>query len=85
MTLPETSSAPDLFTILGDAPTAGVVADVGEEVDATSEARQTDRDIEWAAADVLADDPAIPLDHVDQCLADDQRALFAHETSSCTR
>ncbi len=57
--------------------TARVVADVGEEVDAAAQPRQSDRDIERAAADVLADDLAVALDDVDQRLADHQRPSHA--------
>ncbi len=69
------------FDVFDDAVTAGVVADVGEEVDVSAEPRKADGDIEWAAADVFADDLAVPLDDVDQRLADDQRALGAHVDS----
>ena len=83
--LPETSCTPELFDVLDDAPAAGVVADVGEEVDATAEPRQPDRDVERAAADVLAGDLAVALDDVDQRLADDQRALRAHGSHASFR
>ena len=67
---------------------AGVVADVGEEVDAAAEPGQADGDVEWAAADVFADDLAVPLDDVDQGFADDERALLLmpapfHQSPQC--
>ena len=70
--------APDVF---GDAPAAFVVADMGEEVDTAAEPRQPDRHVEWAAADVLAEDLAVALDDVDQGLPDHERAFAAQWTS----
>ena len=51
-----------------------VVADVGEEVDATIEPAQPDRDVERTTPDVFAEDVPVALDDVDQGLADDQGA-----------
>jgi hypothetical protein len=57
------------FHVVDDAAAAGVVTDVGEEVDAAAQPGQTHSHVQWAAADVLADDPPVPLDDVDQRLA----------------
>jgi hypothetical protein len=43
------------FDVVDDATAAFVVADVGEEVDATTQPRESDRDVQRAAADVLAE------------------------------
>src|SRR5689334_21893960 len=64
--------------MVGDAATAFVIADVGEEVDAAAEARQPDGDVQRAAADVFANDLTVSLDDVDQGFADDQRAIGVH-------
>ena len=57
--------------------TARVVADVGEEVDAAAQPAQPDRDVERAAADVLAESPGPSrFDDVDQRLADDRARGF---------
>ena len=45
---------PRAFDVVDDAAAAVVVADVGEEVDAAAQPGQADRDVERAAADVLA-------------------------------
>ena len=62
------------FDVLGDAPSTGVVGDVGEEVDSSAQPGQPDGHVERAAADVLASYLAVTLDDVDQRLADDQGA-----------
>jgi hypothetical protein len=59
-----------LFDVVDDATAARIFADVGEEVDAATQPRESDRDIQGAAADVLAGDLSVPLDDVDQRLAD---------------
>jgi hypothetical protein len=42
-----------LFDVVDDSPAAWVATDVGEEVDAAAQPRESDRDIQVAAADVL--------------------------------
>src|SRR5882724_9704550 len=64
-----------MFDVVDNAPATRVVADMGEEVHATTQPREPDRDVQRAAADVLAGDLAVPFDDVDQCLADHQCPL----------
>ena len=76
--------------MVDDAAAAFVVRDVGEEVDVAVQPAESDGDVEWAAADVLAEDLAIALDDVDQRLADDERpthdwSLPAANASSVAR
>ena len=58
---------------------------MSEEVDAAAQSREADGNVQRTAADVLADDLAVALDDIDQCLADDQCALGFHRDSFCIR
>src|ERR1700744_3583646 len=71
--------------VLGDAPAIRVVADVGEKVDVTAQPGQTDRNVERAAADVLAGDLTALLHNVDQRFADPQPATHCTNSSSVAR
>src|ERR1700744_3517763 len=71
--------------VLGDAPAIRVVADVGEKVDVTAQPGQPDRNVERAAADVLAGDLTALLHNVDQRFADHQPATHCTNSSSVAR
>src|SRR5579884_426433 len=62
-----------------------VVADVGHEVDIVTQPRQSDGDVERAAADMLTGDSPVALDDVDQRLTDHQSAAHCTRASSVAR
>src|SRR6516164_585550 len=57
-----------------------VIGDVGQEADVATQSRESDRDVEWAATDML-----VTLDDVDQRFADHQPAAHRANASSVTR
>ncbi len=76
---------PGRVDVLGDAPAVRIVTDVGEEIDVAAQPGQPDRDVEWAAADMLADDAVAVLDDVDERFADHQSAAHCTNASNVAR
>ena len=76
---------PGRFEVVGDAAAVRVVTDVGQEIDIAAQSGQSDRDVQWAAADMLADDPVAVLDDVDECFADHQSAAHCTNASNVAR
>ena len=71
--------------VVGDAAAVRIVTDVGEKIDVAAQSGQSDRDVQWAPADVLADDPVAVLDDVDECFADHQSAAHCTNASNVAR
>src|SRR6201999_3735535 len=71
--------------VISDPPATRVVGDVGEKVDVAAQPGQPDRNVEWAAADVLAGDLSGVRHDVDQRFADHQPATHCTNSSSVAR
>ena len=58
---------------------------MSEEIDVAAQSGQPDGDVEWATADVLADDSVAVGDDVDERFADHQAAAHCTNASSVAR